>query len=167
MCRWQPQRVFFPWVLCLGLLVWGYETPSPWSQPLAPRHAPPHSASRMIVVLQAPRAIFRHQATKVSVQVQTLHGEPLNGIPVEFLLQTIPRQHAILFPRRILTRGGRASAILSADRVGTIHLMVHVGGLHKQADIDVILPMASRPRAMPTSGVVLAYSALSHGQMER
>lgn len=95
------------------------------------------------VTLQVPRTIFPHQAVEVRVYARTRHGQPVDGLPVEFLLRLQPRQHVRLIPSRTQTRQGKARAVLRVSSVGQVRLSVRVGTIWKHTDLAIILPFAT------------------------
>jgi hypothetical protein len=96
------------------------------------------------VSLRVPKAVFQRQRVEVVVQVQSVRGQPVDGLPVEFYLDPSSTRYTSLAPTRATTRRGIARAFLRVDHVGTVRVVIHAGSITKRADIMVLVPVATR-----------------------
>jgi hypothetical protein len=71
------------------------------------------------------------------VLVENGQGHPLNGILVEFSMDSAWDDGAILTPRRDFTRGGKAQATFEALRVGRAPIAARVEDLTHKVIVNV------------------------------
>ena len=74
---------------------------------------------------------------QVVVRVQNAQGQPVNGVPVEFQVESAWAQHASLTPPRAITQGGEALSVFRAKTTGAVRVMVRVEDMTRETLIIV------------------------------
>ena len=131
-------RSFFLTIVCL-VLVWG-------GMACAPKQVtPPLTKSGYSFSLRtAPDDIWIAPETpqnpenylgfgELVVQVQDAHGQPVDGVWVEFEVEPSWARSAALRPQRARTEGGVAHAIIEPSTTGVVHVMVRVENATREA----------------------------------
>jgi hypothetical protein len=87
-------------------------------------------------------ARFPHVAELV-VRVQDAQGHPVDGVPVEFALESEWQQSASITPQQASTHNGTVRAILEPKTTGVIRVMARVENVTQAVAIAVSNPGAS------------------------
>ena len=87
---------------------------------------------------QVPRTVFQGQSTEVVLRVQNGQGEPLDGVPVLFQVDSTWSWDASIFPLRTVTQHGTARTQFRADRIGGVDVTTRVEHITKTATIGVV-----------------------------
>lgn len=85
---------------------------------------------------------YRHlrDFAQVVVRVQNAQGQPVNGVPVEFQVESAWAQHASLTPSRAITQGGETHAVFRANTTGVVRVVVRVEDMTQETTIAVSSP---------------------------
>jgi hypothetical protein len=124
-------------LLCLGLAGSGLAC--------APKRLGPTATGYYFTVRVFASSIFLHQTSEVRVDVQNAQGQPVNGVSVTFQVEPSWAQSASIVPQQALTQGGTARAVLQAQTIGSIRIIIHVDSTVQETRINVI------PRPSPSS----------------
>ena len=92
--------------------------------------------SDTLIYLSPKRSNLSPYATLV-VRVRNAQGQPVDGIPVRFSVESSWIQNASLTPAETLTRNGEARAIFQANTIGVVHVMASVDNVTREATITV------------------------------
>lgn len=74
----------------------------------------------------SPMEEYIPRVSELTVQVQNAQGQPVEGVPVTFQVESDWLQDASVTPQRAMTRGGVARAEFSAKTTGVVRIMVRV-----------------------------------------
>jgi hypothetical protein len=107
------------------------------------------SASQIYYFVNPPLIPYPNvpDSAELIVRVQNAQGQPVDGIPVEFLLEPDWTQNASLTPQRAMTRGGEAQSVFRATMTGVVRITVRVEDMTQGTTIAVSLP-PDRPGRM-------------------
>ena len=89
---------------------------------------------------------YRHlrDFAQVTARVQNAQGQPMNGVPVEFQVESAWAQDASFTPPRAITQDGEAHAVFRADTTGVVRIVAHVEDMTRETTIVVSPPPEMR-----------------------
>jgi hypothetical protein len=116
-------------LLCLGLVGSGIAC--------APKRLGPTAAGYYFTVRVLNPSIYLSEASEVRVDVQNAQGQPVDGVSVTFQVEPSWAQNASIAPPQALTRGGMARAVLQAQTIGSLRIIVHVDNAVQEVRISV------------------------------
>ena len=94
------------------------------------------SEPRLFLVLSgSPMAEHLPRQAEVIVQVQSAQGQPVDGVPVEFVLTG--QEIASVTPRQAVTSAGQARAVLQPSATGAARVVARVEGMQQEVGITV------------------------------
>jgi hypothetical protein len=82
------------------------------------------------------------RVSELTVRVQDAQGQPVDGVPVTFQVESAWIQDASVTPHRAMTRGGVAQAVFSAKTTGMVRIMVRVDDTTQETRI-VVAPFSA------------------------
>jgi len=95
--------------------------------------------SDTLIYLNPRRSDFPQSATLV-VRVRDAQGQPVDGIPVRFSVESSWLQNVSLTPAETLTRNGEAGTIFQANTTGVVQVMAQVDNVTQEARITISSP---------------------------
>ena len=95
--------------------------------------------SDTLIYLGPGRPALPRYATLV-VRVRDAQGQPVDGIPVRFSVESSWLQNVSLTPAETLTRNGEAGAIFQANTIGVVQVMAQVDNVTQEARITIDTP---------------------------
>jgi hypothetical protein len=69
---------------------------------------------------------------EIVVEVRDVNGRPVDGVPVEFQLESSWKQSALLTPPRALTQDGKARAVVEPNTTGIMRVTAQVDNVTRQ-----------------------------------
>jgi hypothetical protein len=96
----------------------------------------------LIWLESSPPASTRRYPTSAEliVQVWNARGEPVDGVPVEFQVDSAWTQNASVSPQRVMTHDGVARAVFRATTIGVVPVLVRVDQVPQETAITVSSP---------------------------
>ena len=86
---------------------------------------------------QGGRISFEVAELELIVSVENAQGHPINGVLVEFSMDSAWGSGAILFPKLVSTRGGKAHAIFRVFETGHAPVVARVETLRQKVIVDI------------------------------
>lgn len=78
-------------------------------------------------------------STELTVRVQDAQGQPVDGVPVEFQMESAGERIGSVSPQRAMTNSGTARAVFQAQSAGRAPVLVRVEKTTQEAVITVIV----------------------------
>jgi hypothetical protein len=130
-------------LLCFGLACIGMAC--------APKRLGPTASGYYFTLRVLNPNIFLPDASAVRVDVHNAQGQPVDGVSVTFQVEPAWAQNASISPQQALTQGGTARAVLRAQTIGSVRIIVRVDNAVQEARITIT------PRPSPPSAASLAH----------
>ena len=129
-------------VLCLCcMLLWGSPACAPKHTEVLSEHG--YKVSLRVsdtLIYLSPRRSGLPQAAILVVRVRDAQGQPVDGIPVRFSVESSWLQNVSLTPAATLTRNGEAGTIFQANTIGVVQVMAQVDNVTQEARITIDVP---------------------------
>jgi hypothetical protein len=89
------------------------------------------------VSLLAPELINQFEQVALTATVTDIQGQPVNGVPVVFSVESDWRANAKVLPRRIRTQDGAADTYFRSNMPGEVKVTAQAAGAYDSQDITI------------------------------
>jgi hypothetical protein len=135
----KQQGVSSCWAFGLALVLVGLLAYAGHTQTkVTPAEQSRESLSGYVVSLQTPSTVFQRQSVEVIIRVRNRQGEPLDGVPVVFEMDSTWERDAWVFPRRMTTTNGIARTQFWSGLIGSVQVTARVGEITRRAAIVIV-----------------------------